>query len=262
MEVYFNELSFGEDSHELVYDDVVRLRDIHYGLSHFDIPVCRISSGDYNRLLDKISYIPSASNIKNFIYGFFRAPYESSDNVISQSDEYLEHRWRYKTAECFGLAWGYILDTLVLSLYSEEWDKTEVEIFRDELSVNVRHFCDAKHLECHREWYESKQEVKLLVCGVLPEDKHISLRDDHGKDILLGFGKRLLQNEYVYGIVNSLPFNPHVHRFIKDIKEDGLIEIVLPWTDEGLGLVVKTTGRNKRETKAIAKILEEKYGYL
>ncbi|MCI8639009.1 MAG: hypothetical protein HFG41_07690 [Coprococcus sp.] len=46
---------------------------------------------------------------------------------------------------------------------------------------------------------------------------------------------------------------------IRRIRNDGLIEIVLPWTDEGYGVVVKTTGRTIRETKKISEIIEERY---
>ena len=38
-----------------------------------------------------------------------------------------------------------------------------------------------------------------------------------------------------------------------------LIEIVLPWTDEGYGLIAKTTGRTIAETKKIAEIIEEEF---
>ena len=37
--------------------------------------------------------------------------------------------------------------------------------------------------------------------------------------------------------------------------EDGLIEIRLHWSDKGFGMVVKTTGKNKYQTKKIAEIL-------
>ena len=59
-----------------------------------------------------------------------------------------------------------------------------------------------------------------------------------------------------------LPYNPYEQKFIKRVRENGLIEIVLPWTDKGYGMVVKTTGRNLRETKRIAEIIEEEFGYL
>jgi hypothetical protein len=38
-----------------------------------------------------------------------------------------------------------------------------------------------------------------------------------------------------------------------------VIEIVLPWTDEGYGIAVQTTGRTRQETEKISKIIEEKF---
>ena len=40
---------------------------------------------------------------------------------------------------------------------------------------------------------------------------------------------------------------------------NGLIEIVLPHTDKGLGLIVQTTGRNIRETEKIAEIIKNRF---
>ena len=71
-----------------------------------------------------------------------------------------------------------------------------------------------------------------------------------------------VQSEYIIEVVNSLPFNPKETDFIHKIKSDGLIEIVLPWTDAGLGIVVRTTGHTYAETKKIAEILEEEYNFV
>ena len=58
---------------------------------------------------------------------------------------------------------------------------------------------------------------------------------------------------------HGLPFE---RKFIKKIRDEGVIEIVLPWTDEGYGIVVKTTGRTINETEKISRIITEKYGGL
>lgn len=81
-------------------------------------------------------------------------------------------------------------------------------------------------------------------------------------DVLTEFSKRLVRCPYVIEIVNSLPFNPAGRRFIKRIYDNGLIEIVLPWTDKGFGVAVRTTGRNIRETKRISEIISERYNGL
>ena len=76
------------------------------------------------------------------------------------------------------------------------------------------------------------------------------------------FSKRLIRSPYLISVINSLPHNPNRRKFIKKIRENGLIEIVLPWTDKGYGIVVKTTGRTLRETEKIAEIIEEEFGRL
>ena len=75
----------------------------------------------------------------------------------------------------------------------------------------------------------------------------------------LAFARRLCHSPYVVEIVNSIPYNPHESLFIRTVKDNGLIEIVLTNTDKGLGLVLQSTGRNMQETQEIAKILEEQY---
>ena len=100
----------------------------------------------------------------------------------------------------------------------------------------------------------------MTESGLAAEEKKISLRDDHGMNVLMDFSKRLVRSPYVTAVINSLPFNPTERKFIRKVRDDGLIEIVLPWTDKGYGVVVKTTGRNIRETKKISEILNEKYG--
>jgi len=49
------------------------------------------------------------------------------------------------------------------------------------------------------------------------------------------------------------------NKFIRDTHKDGNIEIVLYKTQERYALMVQTTGSNKRETKEIAKILEQEF---
>jgi|SRR5690554_197709 len=107
--------------------------------------------------------------------------------------------------------------------------------------------------------YSENKDVILVENDTPPEKKQINLRDDGGKDILYKFSKKLVNSPYVVSIINSLPYNPHEKEFVKEVFKDGLIELVLTNDDRGIGLKVQTTGRNFRETKKIAHILEEKY---
>lgn len=112
------------------------------------------------------------------------------------------------------------------------------------------------------QWEEAVlQPVELQECTLSYENKSLSLRDDHGKDVLTEYARRLLHSPYVIGVINSLPFNRNVSRYILQVKENGIVNIVLHWTDDGYGMAIQTTGRNIRETQAIAKILEKEYGH-
>jgi putative CRISPR-associated protein (TIGR02619 family) len=109
----------------------------------------------------------------------------------------------------------------------------------------------------------AKQETTLLSLipqdDTLPSKKAISLRDDHGKDILLKFAQKICHSPYVKSVINSLPFNPKQVNPIKKNTPNGIIELVLTSTDKGLGLCIQTTGRNLAETNTIALHLETKY---
>lgn len=109
-------------------------------------------------------------------------------------------------------------------------------------------------------WYDSIQPIRLMECWVDPCEKPCKIRDDHGQDILLLHAEKLLRSRYVTGVVNSLQFNSHNRRYIKQIFDTGIIHVVLFWTDAGYGLAIQTTGRNTRETAEISRILERDYG--
>ncbi len=109
----------------------------------------------------------------------------------------------------------------------------------------------------------NKQKTTLLSSipkdETSPDKKPIKLRDDHGKDILQDFAKRLCHSPYVRQIVNSLPYNPKRVDPILQTTQNGLVKFVLTWKDQGLGVCIQTTGNNLIETNTIALHLQEKY---
>lgn len=92
-----------------------------------------------------------------------------------------------------------------------------------------------------------------------PESKAINLRDDHGKDVLLAFGKKIRRSPYVTKIINSLPFNSKQINPIRRTFENGIVEFVLTWTHKGFGMCIQTTGRNLAETNSIALHLKNQF---
>jgi putative CRISPR-associated protein (TIGR02619 family) len=107
---------------------------------------------------------------------------------------------------------------------------------------------------CQRQF---SQQEKIILAQISktdlpPEQKKIKLRDDHGKDVLQKFSERLRRSPYVKGIINSLPFNPQTINPIKRVTADGIVDLVLTETNQGIGICVQTTGQNLAETRAIA----------
>lgn len=258
MELFFNELSLiGKES--IDNNSILELIKVYRLLRKYDVTTCRISSTDNLKLLQMIQSIPDSLNIKNFYFSFFRTPYESA-SVEQMQDEYFDHDWFYDDSSCIGFALAAVLNSAGLSIYAAKWNTAFVDIMKDDSINTVRNICTERHVDIHIPQMQLDEEPELIETDLKAEEKRISLRQDHGMDVLTGFSKRLVRCPYVVGIVNSLPFNPSERKFIRKIRDDGLIEIVLPWTDQKYGVVVKTTGRNIRETKRIGEIINEEYG--
>lgn len=257
MDLFFNELSIvGKES--LSRDSVVAFSEVYRALRKYDITTCRIAPEDNFKLYQMIQNMPDSLNIRNFYFSFFRSPYES-DEVENGQEEYIEHEWLYNGRPCIGLPLAVILNSAALSIHEIEWKEAYVYITKDNSANTVRNISIEQHVEIHIPKIR-EENPELVECDLPIEDKKISLREDHGMDVLMDFSKRLIRCPYIIGIVNSLPFHSHERRFIRKIREGGLIEIVLPWTDEGYGIVVKTTGRTIKETEMIGRIIMEEYG--
>lgn len=260
MDLFFNELSLNKTDC-ISHDSIIAIVEVYRELTKYNITTCRIASEDNTRLFQMISNTPNSINVRNFYFSFFRSPYES-DQVEKNQEDYYGHSWTYGAESCIGFALAYLLDSACFSIYSQEWNLPLIRFLKDEVPTDTRNICTKEHVKRHITHLRHNSEIELLPCGIPVSDKKIVLRNDHGMDVLEDFSKRLIHCPYLTGVINSLPYNPYERKFIKKICENGLIEIVLPWTDEGYGIVVKTTGRTMLETEKIAKIIEDEYGYI
>lgn len=211
---------------------------------------------------------------KNKILSIIKKPFVNE--VLSENTDELSKYYYVNTeAEanipetyCSGLATAYIKESLSTGLSSAFfWRTTQIHFYKiinddfekEEVSVKNVSSEDDFSINEIQQFIEYLGEIILLKTTIPPEDKPISLRDDHGKDKLLTFSKKIITSEYVLSIINSLPFNPNAVNLIKEIYPDGKIELVLYWEDKGIGIIIQTTGRNYRETEAIAKELKKKF---
>ena len=210
-------------------------------------------------------------NYKDILLGAFRYPFVNPEDVWAE-DQYITHRFYFKENNiktyCPGLAAAHIYHTLAISFTGRpEFEKNQLGIVKESddaedienITIHNVFSADCFQNQCIKVFIEQVTELVLIPSGIDPLKKVIKLRDDHGKDTLTEFAKKLCQNNYVVGITNSIPYNRFNSNFIRRTYPDGIIELVLYWTDEGLGLVVKTTGRNLRETREIADILKNEF---
>lgn len=202
------------------------------------------------------------------LIGIFRYPFIDDDS--DEADNYMSNDYIIKKDDkdlkVHGLAASYIYNTIGIGFLSENfWEQFvhTIEI-RGKDNTTAKVYCATKfeHFETEefQNWYLNQSEVELIEDPTPATSKFISLRNDHGKNILSHFASRLLKSPYVTRVINSLPYNPKVKRFIKAVYDDGKIEIVLTDTDKGFGMIIQSTGRNSRETNLIAELLERKFG--
>lgn len=265
MEAYFNELSLIDE--KLTYLQISSLSNLYRAFQNYDISVCWINHDSFQRICKAANRIDTNHQINNFLYAFFRMPYSDSKNLEMQEEEFYLHKYLFeqdtlndhRVLSIEGLAYAFITDSLSLSLNIHPWNNSIINILVDEQKSEVYNAFDADHIKEISKWLTSHAELQLLTTDQDPRMKKIHIRDDHGKDILDEFAKKIVNSPYVIEVTNSMPFHPHQRKFIHNIYADGKVSIVLPWTDKGLGIIIQTTGRNLRETEEIAQILADKY---
>jgi hypothetical protein len=210
--------------------------------------------------------------LREFLYGVIIPPY-IYDNDKEILEAFVESNITFEDIEnhipksrCIGLASAFLYDLPSISLISNPiWSKIKLHIEVEKqgnLSNQTVFNISSKESFLDNElatYIEAISNLILETTQIISSKKSISLRNDHGKDVLQRFAERLVCSPYVISVVNSLPYNPHETKFIHKVNANGLVEIVLRGTDAGLGLAVQTTGRNMRETQEIATMLEKEF---
>ena len=212
--------------------------------------------------------------LKDLLLGARRYPFIREEDDWAEQ-VYIENVYYISDASdneifCGSIAVAHIYATLSISLASaHNWQQN---IF----TINIRTLGNLPDTqvsvpnvfsrECFTKpsissFVENIGKISLLASQLRPEEKAIHFRPDHGTDVLMAYAKRLVNHAYVDGVINSLEWKPKAVSLIHKVHADGKIELVLYWTDKGLGMVVQTTGRNLRETQHIANLIKEKYNY-
>jgi len=242
-----------------------------YGVQHLIFPT---DQSGINVLADQNlpEWINGLKGInKALIFSIIKRPFSSDileDHVDRLAEFYfVNSELGIEETYCTGLGLAKMQEIASISLNTDEfWCSESLRFMQidpntlEEQTVSVVNVasCDIVS-ELFKQLAENNSIIELIETEIEPDAKPIHFRDDHGTDILTKFAKRLVKSEYVISVINSLHFNSSTVKFIRRVLADGKIEIVLFWEDKGYGMVIQTTGRNYRETKKIAEILEEKY---
>jgi hypothetical protein len=207
-------------------------------------------------------------NYRDYMYGVFVLPFiKEDDEDIEQ--QYVEANYYFEDkganiskTGCLGLASAYLYETLSISLStSPVWELYELPLIIEKETqtslVSVYNISStASFVPEIIDFIERTKELTLVETPIAPNEKNIHLSHHHGIKELRDLCNQLKNCPYVEEMRST---NWRGNKFIRKIQWDGIIEIVLFKTEQQYALLLKTTGRNLKETTAIAKILAERY---
>ena len=261
-DVFFNELCLNNSISE--YSVIENFIDCYKKLKENGFTKCRADHETKEKILNYLLGLPGGTNrnLKYFLYSFLASPFEKDNITEDKEEKYITHKLLFEENTANGALWAYTYNTFLCSLLTnEKWNTPELT-FKDEPTnedITLHHCSTSENIEIQTTWIETLKDVELVKTKLNPNYKKVHLRDDHGKDKLKTFWNKIKNSEYVESCINSLPFNSFDKTLIHNIYSNGQIELVLYWEEKGIGMIIQTTGRNFRETKKIADILESRY---
>lgn len=277
MEVSFNELSicpllankYKANDRMVLFAQMiaeVRRRGFRRIRTHFSASEIQLTA-DYsfhNWQFDK-DFSPEHRAI---FYDMLIRPFIRDDEEIEKM--YIEANYYFEDAvngipkqECLGLASAYLAETIAVSFQSNQaWLKNKLNIIVEkegEISYSeVNHVyskdCFTKESICN--FIEEISILTLLETDIAPNQKKLHLTSHHGEKELSDLWYKIKHSPHT---IAAMSIEWGGNSFYKNPQANGMVDIVHLKSDKRYALQVKTTGRNLRETTAIANILEEKY---
>lgn len=197
---------------------------------------------------------------------------ELSEDIMSS---YIISNVYFKGSEnviADGFKAAYFMHSICIGFLSDSiWEKhihtllvTDANATKE---VQVVCISDDNHLKSKEfiSWRDAYSTVELLETFKAPYEKlgryHNVIGRHHGKEKLYAHALKLIQSPYVEEILCSVDYGSASDKdYIAGYeKNNGVIRIMLVWESPKYAMLIKTTGRNMRETKEIAKILKEQF---
>lgn len=279
MELVFNELSISplstnkysaNDRMELFSKVIAEARKVGFRHIRTQYSTSEISLTNdyslYNWLFDK----EFSEIYRNLYHGMFIQPFIREDDIEIE-EKYIEANYSYEDAEnnipkqeCLGLTSAYLSETLAVSFQSSPaWLKNTLKIIieRDkdafEDSVNHVYSKECFNQKSIADFIESISNLNLVETVINPNDKKFHLTTHHGQQELNELWNRIKNSPFV---IEGMSIEWGGNSFYKKPQKDGKVDIVHLKSDRRYVIQIQTTGRNLRETIAIAKCIEEQYG--
>jgi hypothetical protein len=276
MEMIFNELSvmpaadkYTAQSKLVLFAktaNMARKKGFSHIRSHYDTNQIKLAEG--YTLFDWLNDRSVPRDYRDYMYGMIVLPFIKEDDVEIEG-QYVEANYYFEDkdasiskTECLGLAAAYLYETLSISLSTlPVWEQYKLPVIIEEKervsSISVYNISSpASFVPEIIDFIARAKELTLIETSIAPNEKSIHLSHHHGIRELQNLCNQLKNCSYVEEMCSA---NWGGSAFIRKVHKDGIIEIVLFNTEKRYALSVKTTGRNFRETEAIAKILAERY---
>lgn len=206
---------------------------------------------------------------RNFLYGMIIPPFIREGDEAIES-EYVNANYFFEDTEskiakteCIGLASAYLYEMPSVSFTSHPvWQKRILQIIIESVgesrkeevfNITTKTSFDDGEIAA---FVESLVEITLDETTIAPDDKKYHISSHHGEKELKDFWGKLKRSPYV---VEMRSTNWGGKRFIRNIGKTGVLEIVLVDTEKQYAMWIQTTGKNLRETKAIAEILQAEF---
>ena len=278
MELLFNELSIiplSENQHtanekmKLFSEAVAVARKNGFRNIRSHYAAYQIELSEHYNLHDWLNNKSVSEIYRNNLYGMIIQPFINEDDEEIET-EYLESEYLFEDepsgiakTECLGLASAYLYETPAISFASlSVWENKILQIIiRNGDVISTGNVLNISKKESFAEneiitFIEDQSEIFLEKTTIEPDSKKYHFSHHHGTKELTNFWKRLKYSPYV---IETRSTEWGGKKFIRKIDKTGVLEIVLTDSERQYALWVQTTGKNYRETRAIAEILKEDF---
>lgn len=283
MEGYLNELSFEPlaASKDEACDKIIKLISTLKATKDKGVNIVRcIDQGIHSIMIaaDYSLYDYCLENSKDpkasILFSYLQPPYIQDDTEIASQyvetqkfeAELQDEEGNVILKETYGLAAAYLTHSFGINFNTPPfWSKATVvslHVTDADGCVSIGEVPTYTHpedldTESFEDWLVTNRPRVFPTCPAT-QKKGFSLSSEHHTNkVLEDFSKKILQLPYIKEVVTSLRYCPKARKFVRNLQEEAFrIELTLYWTEEGCGMVVATTARDKVELRQMAEELE------